>query len=51
MKPGDKVCWRSVNGFSVGVLCEPAGNGDWYVTLPSGKSMLVNEKSFKEKKV
>lgn len=46
MKPGDTVSWNAVNGVVTGILDEDVGNGYWYVTLPNGNSMLVNEQNF-----
>lgn len=46
MKTGDTVSWNGVNGVVTGTVDEYAGNGEWYVTLTNGKSMIVNESSF-----
>lgn len=46
MKLGDKISWRGVNRIESGLLLREKGGGDWEVSLPNGKFVLVNEKSF-----
>lgn len=44
---GKEVKWLAVNGIVSGVIEGPAcQKGDWLVKLPSGKVVIVNEKSF-----
>lgn len=44
---GKEVKWLAVNGTVSGVVEGPARQeGDWIVKLPSGKVVIVNEKSF-----
>lgn len=46
MKEGDKVRWSGVNRIEEGTLLREMDGGNWYVSLPNGKFVLVNEKSF-----
>jgi len=46
MKEGDRVCWRGVNRIESGFLLREMEGGDWYVSLPNGRFVLVNESSF-----
>lgn len=46
MREGDKVRWRGVNRIEHGYLLREMSGGDWYVSLPNGRFVLVNEKSF-----
>ena len=46
MKEGDMISWQGVNRVERGYLLRDMGDGDWYVSLPNGRFVLVNEKSF-----
>lgn len=46
MQAGDKVSWQYVNGVASGVLKEKLDNGNWYVELPDGRYVIVNELIF-----
>lgn len=45
MKVGDEVKWNGVNFVESGTLHSEQKDGDWIVLLPSGKYVVVNEKS------
>lgn len=46
MKEGDRVSWHGVNRVEHGYLLREMDNGDWYVSLPNGRFVLVNKTSF-----
>lgn len=46
MKEGDRVRWNGVNRVETGTLLREMSGGDWYVSLPNGRFVLVNETSF-----
>lgn len=46
MKEGERVRWRGVNREEEGFLLREMGGGDWYVSLPNGRFVLVNERDF-----
>lgn len=46
MREGDKVSWHGVNRVEQGYLLREMGGGDWYISLPNGRFVLVNEASF-----
>ena len=43
MKVGEKVRWRCVNGIAEGVVEEKFDDKFWWVRLPNGKYMLLND--------
>ena len=45
---GDKIRWKTVNGYATGEVVRPLRNEEWMVRLPSGKSIIVAESSAKK---
>jgi len=48
MQKGDKVFWKGVNRMEFGALLWEKGGGNWYVSLPNGKAVIVNVKSMRD---
>lgn len=46
VRNGDIVSWNAVNGVAEGRIQDYLGDNQWLVSLPNGKCVIVNEKSF-----